>query len=223
MSDDALQCDLDAKAAIEAANGLVQIDYLTELVVKRQQRDLRESHILELQGMAIAGLYPCGGTYRNARDVVTISHSLHVPPEPAFVPSLVAEMVDWLANARASGVSTLDRAAYALWRLNWIHPFRGGNGRTSRAIAYLVLSMDVGLMLPGTPSLPTLIYENRDAYVEALRDADQSVRAGAPDPVLTTMNSYLHELVVRQLATVVDRLSSPSIDRRLRLGAAGVR
>jgi fido (protein-threonine AMPylation protein) len=24
----------------------------------------------------------------------------------------------------------VERAAYALWRLNWIHPFAGGNGRT---------------------------------------------------------------------------------------------
>lgn len=208
MSDDALLCALHDKAAIEAANGLVQIDYLTELVVKRQQHDLRESHIRELQAMAVAGLYPCGGTYRDARDTITISHSLHVPPEAAFVPSMVAEMVDWIAQARANGLSTLDRAAYALWRLNWIHPFRGGNGRTSRAIAYLILSMDMGLMLPGTPSLPSLIYANRDAYVEALRDADQSVRDGAADPDLTTMNGYLRELVMRQLANVVDRLSS---------------
>ncbi|MBL8221394.1 MAG: Fic family protein, partial [Bryobacterales bacterium] len=26
-----------------------------------------------------------------------------------------------------------------MWRLNWIHPFFGGNGRTARSASYLVL------------------------------------------------------------------------------------
>ena len=26
----------------------------------------------------------------------------------------------------------LDTASFALWRINWVHPFKNGNGRTAR-------------------------------------------------------------------------------------------
>lgn len=34
--------------------------------------------------------------------------------------------------------------AYALWRLNWIHPFINGNGRTARALCYYVICLRMG-------------------------------------------------------------------------------
>lgn len=44
-------------------------------------------------------------------------------------------------------------------------------------IAYLIVSMGLGHMLPGTPSLPALIYERRNNYIEALRAVDTSLKA----------------------------------------------
>jgi Fic family protein len=44
--------------------------------------------------------------------------------------------------------SALERAAYAQWRFNWIHPFAGGNGRASRALTYLIVCMNEERMLP---------------------------------------------------------------------------
>ena len=146
MSDDVLLCDRGEKAAREAENGAHQIDYLTDLVVHWKQRELRESHILELQSLAIEGIYPCAGTYRDARTRIYIQGSQHQPPEPALVPALVREMVE---RVNQESVPALQRAAYALWRLNWIHPFRGGNGRTSRAVAYQIICMQMGAMVPG--------------------------------------------------------------------------
>jgi hypothetical protein len=35
-------------------------------------------------------------------------------------------------------------AAYGLWRLNWIHPFVEGNGRTARAVCYFTSMRPVG-------------------------------------------------------------------------------
>jgi Fic family protein len=206
-ADPALLCSPAQKAELEAANGVTQIDYLTSLVIERGQRDLRESHIKELQRIAIDGIYPCGGTYRDARDHISITGSEHTPPEAAFVESYVREMVDELNRSRDNGTAALDRAAYALWRLNWIHPFRGGNGRTSRAIAYLILCMDLEIMMPGTPSLPNLIRASKEAYVDALKAADASLRNGASLPDLSIMTAYLKDLVVRQMASAIDALA----------------
>jgi Fic family protein len=178
-------------------------------------REIRESHVLELQAIAVEGIYPCAGQYRDARSNVYISDSSHKPPEAALIQGFVREMID---RVNDGGTPALERAAYALWRLNWIHPFRGGNGRTSRCIAYAILCMDVGSMIPGVPSLPTLIYDKRDEYLIALRAVDQSLREAiakaapeqdVPDPApdLGPMATYLRELVLEQMASAVDQLS----------------
>ena len=63
--------------------------------------------------------------------------------------------------------------AYALWRLNWIHPFIEGNGRTARAACYLLICLRQGSLLPGKRIVPERIRENREPYYEALRVADR--------------------------------------------------
>jgi Fic family protein len=123
-----LLCAPDAKAKPEARNGVEQLDYITELV-EGGARELRESHVLGLQD--IRDVYPCGGKYRTALHNVFIANSAHTLPEAAFVRSLVRDAVDWINRQRGQR-SALERAAYALWRFNWIHPFAGGNGRTRK-------------------------------------------------------------------------------------------
>jgi Fic family protein len=217
QDDGPLLCSRGEKAAREAANGVAQIDYLTELVTgNRASKGIRESHLLQLQQLAIDGIYPCGGTYRDARTTIVISDSLHVPPPAALVPSHVVDLVEYVNSTRDT-IPALERAAYALWRLNWIHPFRGGNGRTSRCFAYLILCQDLGLMMPGVPSLPTLIYERRHEYVQALKAADASQRAldrseeqGEKMADLSFMTEYLRDLVTRQLASAIEKLARRS-------------
>jgi hypothetical protein len=83
-----LLCDPAEKAEREAANGVEQIDYLTELVTGDHAITyIRESHLLDLQRLAVTGIYPCAGQYRDARTVIRISDSDHIPPEAAFVQS----------------------------------------------------------------------------------------------------------------------------------------
>jgi Fic family protein len=214
-----LLCPPTEKAEREAANGVDQIDYLTELVAGEYSiADIRESHLLDLQKLAVKGIYPCAGQYRDARTTITISDSEHVPPEAAFVPSHVVELLDYINETRDK-VPALERAAYALWRLNWIHPFRGGNGRTSRCLTYLILCLDLKMMLPGLPTLPSLIYDRRKEYVAALKAADASLRelkakATEEDRLerradLSVMTEYIQDLVTQQLASAVTKLASP--------------
>jgi hypothetical protein len=69
--------------------------------------------------------------------------------------------------------------------------------------------MDMGMMLPGVPTMPVLIYERRDEYVSALKMADAGERlTGEPD--LSAMSKYLQDIVTMQLATAIDKLSSPA-------------
>jgi Fic family protein len=68
--------------------------------------------------------------------------------------------------------------AYALWRLNWIHPFVEGNGRTARAACYYLICMRQKKLLGGKKIVPERIREDRQPYYAALRAADTAWDAG---------------------------------------------
>ena len=141
-------------------------------------------------------------------ETVVIQNSDHALPEAAFVPAHVRDAVEWINSSRGHR-SALERAAYALWRFNWIHPFAGGNGRSSRAVAYLIVCMDAKMMLPGVPSMPTLIYEKRDEYIEALRAADRSAKLGGDTEVdFSAMTDFLQRMLTTQLAHAIDSLAA---------------
>jgi Fic family protein len=91
-------------------------------------------------------------------------------------------------------------AAYALWRLNWIHPFVEGNGRTARATAYYILCVRSERLLPGSKIVPERIRENRAPYVQALRAADRAWDAGNLD--ISELEAYIARLLQDQLAEV---------------------
>src|SRR3546814_2892499 len=67
-------------------------------------------------------------------------------------------------------------AAFGLWRLNWIHPFIEGNGRTARAACYFLLCVRSGALLPGRKIVPERIKEDRDGYERALFADRKSTR-----------------------------------------------
>jgi Fic family protein len=201
--DHALLCPQAEKAQREAANGLEQVEYIAELV-DRGVAEVRESHLLELHRLAVLDIYPCAGSFRTMP--VRITNSPHTPPQEYFVRQLSVDALDWINNQRGQ-VSALERAAYALWRFNWIHPFAGGNGRTSRALAYLIICAEDGAMMPGKPTLPALIYEARHEYVMALRAADAAEAASVPD--FSVMTEFLKDKLMHQMAAAINRLSRP--------------
>ena len=88
-------------------------------------------------------------------------------------------------------------AAYGLWRLNWVHPFIEGNGRTARATCYYLLCVRSGGLLPGSKIVPERIREDRKSYYAALRAADRHWDQGNLD--LSEMEGYLARLLKAQL------------------------
>jgi len=87
--------------------------------------------------------------------------------------------------------------AYGLWRLNWIHPFIEGNGRTARAVCYYLICVRSGAFLKGRKTVPERIREDRNPYYKALRDCDIAWEAGRLD--LSSMEDYLAGLMQAQL------------------------
>jgi Fic family protein len=199
----------DEKAQIEARNGLAQFDHVTKLVdqasgPKGPRFRLRHSTILELNRIAVDQLVDPPGAYRAVE--IKITGSKHEPPIPKDVPLALDLMCEYV-QSYWDEKTPIHLAAYVMWRLNWIHPFVDGNGRTSRAASYLVLCARLGYRLPGTKTIPERIAENKTPYYHALDAADAAWRAtGEPD--VSQMEKLLDEHLAAQLVEIHERANA---------------
>jgi len=202
--------DPDERARKEAANGLAQYDAVVSLV--EQHRDekrpfkLRLSTILALHRVALEGISSFAGNFRPS--TVEILGSKHEPIPAHLVPEHVEEMCDYV-NDNWQAAAPLHLAAYMMWRLNWIHPFDDGNGRTSRAVSYLVLCMRLGYPLPGTNTIPEQIAANKNPYYDALELADAAWKNGQID--VSALEKLLGDYLSAQLVGVVEQATGSPI------------
>ena len=196
--------DPQEKAEAEAANGLRQYDYAVKSVyeaLERQPFKLRVSRIFSFQREALQGISPFAGLARPAG--IEIKGSKHEPPAAHLVQELLEDLCDYVNEHW--DLAPIHLAAYVMWRLNWIHPFVDGNGRTSRALSFFVLSVKIGSVLPGTPTFPELVIAHRHAYEDALDLADEACRQRRID--VSAMEALIESLLAKQLAHVYELAS----------------
>jgi Fic family protein len=199
------QLSEDELALREAENGLRQFDRLVGLIDEATTLNpgklfkLRPSTIMELNRIAVEGLIRAAGSYRQVP--IEISGTQHEPPPEQDVPRHIDGMCDYIEENWGSE-SAVHLCAYVLWRLNWIHPFEDGNGRTSRAVGYLVLCAKLGYRLPGVNTIPERIAEDKDPYYDALDAADAADIAGGLD--VSEMESLVEQLLAAQLLGVIN-------------------
>jgi Fic family protein len=192
--------DPQKKAEAEALNGLRQYDFAVQLSLSAAERGnfkLRLSHVLSLHREALQGISSYAGNFRPGD--VEIEGSRHNPVGAHLVPELVEDLCDYV-NDHWGSASAVHLASYVMWRLNWIHPFADGNGRTSRILSFVVLSIKIEAVLPGTPTLPDLIVDHRTEYEDALDAADDACKAGKID--VSKMEELVSSLLAQQLTNV---------------------
>ena len=97
---------------------------------------------------AVANISQFGGRYRE--EPIYVGN--YFPPHFKEVPN----QMDRFFSVVHENWEILDHPtmipAYALRRLNWIHPFVEGNGRTAGAACYYLLCLKQGRLLPGKKS-----------------------------------------------------------------------
>ena len=193
----------EEKAALEARNGLLQFDEVLKLIDQAKNGfTLRPSTIQRLQRMAIQDIYTCAGNYRTGP--VFIKGTTHQPPQAHEVAECTEELCEYV-NSNWDHTA-LHLSAYVMWRLNWIHPFAGGNGRTSRAVSYLVLCARLGYRVSGTDTIPEQIVANRQPYYEALDAADAAWAQNIGD--VSVMERLLEHALAVQLSSVLEAANS---------------
>lgn len=190
--------DGSEKRDLESRNGVIQARYVIHRVSEWTPQDRVTPDLLkELQRLAVNQLYRCAGFFRN--DQVWLDGSIHQPPPHDQVVQLVDEMCAYVTDNWETATAA-HLSAYLMWRMNWIHPFFGGNGRTARAISYLVLCTKLGFVLPGTKTIPEMICEDRDPYYASLRKADAALTAGQLD--VSAMEDLVSDLLAEQLVQI---------------------
>jgi fido (protein-threonine AMPylation protein) len=185
---------------ITERNLLRQYEFLQDRVkVALETNDLKIDHplICQLNFQAVVLLCDSAGQYRNGP--IAITNSSHQPPSAADVPGFMEELLSYLSAQWTSGGAS-HLAAYALWFLNWIHPFEEGNGRTARAACLLIMCLKHQLWLPGKEIIPKQIRENRQPYYEVLRHADEHFKSSKRKSVnVSKTEAYLNDLLAKQL------------------------
>lgn len=104
------------------------------------------------------------GEYR--RRPVTVG-GVFFPPEHERIPSLMAQLVEWLRGEEAQ--HPLIRAGLTHLNVVSIHPWVNGNGRTARVAGSLML-MRCGIGSPELLNVESEIRANRDRYFDVLQE-----------------------------------------------------
>jgi Fic family protein len=193
-------CDPADVVDLESRNGLLQIDEVRRLAhesFRARTFALDVATVLSLHEFATRDIYSDAGRLRTGS--VSISGTSHVPPPADAVPMYVDEMVAYANNNWDR--KPLHLCSYVMWRCNWIHPFFDGNGRTTRALSYLVFLAKLGYEPGGTPTFVDMIAADKQPYYGALDDADAAYNAGNID--VSNMENLVGALLARQLMGIV--------------------
>lgn len=195
--------DETLRAEAEARNGLRQFDLARDMIIdaidKGEKWKLRPSMLLALHREALQGISSYAGNFRPAD--VAIEGSEHKPVGAHQVPALIEDLCDYV-NDNWDEKTAIHLASFVMWRLNWIHPFSDGNGRTSRMVSYLVLCVKLKLPLPGGKTIPDQIVDNRTPYFEALEAADRAAETGAYN--VSKMEELIEGMLAAQLTSVLE-------------------
>lgn len=143
------------------------------------------------------GIYRDGPVHLAAKDGTIV----YIPPPADEVEAHLERLFLDVTN-RWQALSPIEMGAFTLWLINWVHPFKNGNGRTARAFCYTCICLRMGFVLPGSPTVLELIKLNDPEYQAALQVADQGYNETG-EPELSAMNALIERLVVEQLTSAV--------------------
>ena len=186
----------EAYQYLQSENLERQYDFLRSIInaaVRVGHLRVSETIIKSLNYHAISCRHHSAGEYR--RFPVRVGD--FEPPTHDRVPGLMNELVDTV-NHDWDKHDPITLSSYCLWRLNNVHTFINGNGRTARALCYYVLCVSLGGALPGAPIMPELIRQNRNEYVNILRTIDATATTGN-GLELSLLNSFVGRLVLEQI------------------------
>jgi Fic family protein len=108
----------------------------------QKKKPLTEELIKRLHALVEVGPRAKPTPYREGQNAIKNSSTgalIYLPPEAEDVPSLMASLVAWAAEAERSGLPAPLIAGLVHYQFVTIHPYYDGNGRTARLLATFIL------------------------------------------------------------------------------------
>lgn len=192
----------DLEQLVSAKNRLRQYDFLHDsfkLWEEGHRLDM-DRLIRDLNFYAVQYVSEAPGKYRSELGK-NVRVGEYWPPGHELVSAHMQEFHVHLEKLVERGTA-VEAAAYALWRLNWIHPFMQGNGRTARAFSYFVLCQKLGYWIPGR-TMPERIRETRQEYCDLLQAADKFLEEHGKANLLP-LEDYIEKLLTAQLTDAIN-------------------
>jgi len=163
---------------------------------------ITERMVLEIHRRLVTGVR--GGTaspgaYRETQNYVVNNVTrqvVYTPPPPHEVPGMMGILVDWLNES--SAMHPVLKSGVAQFQLVHIHPFRDGNGRTSRLLSTLCMYR-AGYDFKRLFTISEFYDRDRQAFYNAI----QGVRDN--DMNLTSWLEYFTRGLATQLVEVKQR------------------
>ena len=180
---------------------------IVEIAIKADRRFLSHTVIKAINYHAIACLHSSAGEYRPCG----VQVGGRVCPDHHRVQALMDDFVDFI-NHRWENTDPIALGSFILWRLNYIHPFVNGNGRTARAACMFAICVKAGGWLPGAPILPDLLrVRERQPYVDALQHAHDSFHNGNLDlqPLIDLVSRLIQEQIASAATTPATSVPPP--------------
>ena len=178
---------LGAPNEIQEVNNAVQTYDLLLSLDSTSEKDLLRAHKLMMSDLVSQnGKYRTGGV-----GIFDGSEVVHIAPPAERVPSLMADLFDWLKN---SDVHPLIKSCVFHYEFEFIHPFQDGNGRMGRLWQTVILKdwKDVFAWLP----VETLIKENQAEYYKALNTSDSNADS-------TIFTEFMLELIEKSIEEII--------------------
>lgn len=187
---------------LNVEKGIEHIESLSSEKMKIDKAFILNLHRIAVEGLK-AGPNDEGddrpGAYRTKPR--TITHSVHVLPQPADINDLMNELIKFI-NSPIAHQLELVKIAMVHHRFVWIHPFGNGNGRVVRLLTYAMLAKagyidedDARLLDPAA-----VFGVNKSAYYDKLANADDLSAQGTIEWSEYMLTGLLDEI------TKVDRL-----------------
>lgn len=165
LSEDEVKDIIDGKTVVAPLRQIQEVKNAIKTYELYSRLDpFQVTDLLKAHGTMMTALTDDAGRFRlGGVGVFSEKELVHMAPSADRVPTLIADLFEWLKEAKDH---LLIRSCVFHYEFEFIHPFSDGNGRMGRLWQSLIL----GRLHPLFEHLPVenMVYANQEAYYNAI-------------------------------------------------------
>ena len=165
LSEDEVKDIIDGKTVVAPLRQIQEVKNAIKTYELYSRLDpFQVTDLLRAHGTMMTALTDDAGRFRRGGvGVFSEKELVHMAPSADRVPTLIADLFEWLKEAKDH---LLIRSCVFHYEFEFIHPFSDGNGRMGRLWQSLIL----GRLHPLFEHLPVenMVYANQEAYYNAI-------------------------------------------------------